>query len=68
MTTAEKRVECLRLLIELKKWDIYPFRRDRAALHKQIKFSYNLTRLDFIHDRLNSLLDRAMMKKLSEGL
>jgi hypothetical protein len=68
MTTAEKRVECLRLLVELKKWDIYPFRRDRKKLHKQIKFSYNLTRLDVIHERLESLLDRALMKKLSAGL
>jgi hypothetical protein len=68
MTTAEKRADCLRLMIEIKKWNTYPFGCTRKKLHKQIKFSYNLTRLEFIHARLESALNSAVMARLAQGL
>jgi hypothetical protein len=68
ITVAAQRKESLALLVELEKWDIRAFRRDRNTLIKTIKFSYNHKRLQYIHDSLTSKLDNAMMKKLSEGL
>jgi hypothetical protein len=63
-----KRQECLDLLVELKKWGIVPFSKDRRNLTNTIKFSYNQKRLYYVHTRLTNMLDNVMMKKLSEGL
>jgi len=63
-----KREECLRLVRELEKWDVYPFRKDRISLDKQIKYTRNIRRLDEIHARLEMLLSKAVMEKLSKGV
>lgn len=68
MTTAETRTRCLYLVKELETWDIRPFRHERITLQKTIKFTYNMKRLNHIHNKLESLLENAMLAKLSEGL
>jgi hypothetical protein len=67
-TTVEMRKRCLYLVAELETWDIRPYRRSRIALHKSIKFTYNMKRLNHIHDMLEARLENAMLAKLSEGL
>lgn len=65
---AAKRQECLALVRELELWDVRPFKKDRLSLNKQIRYTRNLDRLDYIHNRLEALLNNAMMKKLSQGI
>lgn len=68
LTTPEVRTKCLYLLDELEKWDVRPYRRERIRIRKTIKFTYNMRHLYKIHDRLEGLLDKALMDKLSENL
>jgi hypothetical protein len=67
-TTAEMRNRCMYLMKELESWNIRPFRRERIKLQKTVKFTYNMKRLNHIHDKLESSLENAMMRKLSQGL
>jgi hypothetical protein len=67
-TTAELRKRCLYLVTELESWDIRPYRRNRISLEKTIKFTFNMKRLNHIHDLLETRLENAMLAKLSEGL
>ena len=67
-STRELRKQCLYLVKELDEWGIRPFYKERKKLDKTIRYSYNEKRLLYIHTKLQNTLDKAMMKKLSEGL
>ena len=61
------RKEALQFLVDLKRWNIYPYRKDMIALRNEIKFSYNRKRLTDIRDALEYKLNKALMDKITQG-
>ena len=62
------RAECIDLINELEQWDVRPFRKNRIALSKSIRYSRNIEHLLTIHSSMNELLGKMMIEKLSQDL